>query len=44
VLKDETDDDMVERLGVEGQVEDIRLPELDIAEPCRVDPSFGLGE
>ena len=33
VLEDEADEHVVERLGRERQVEDVRLPELDVGQP-----------
>ena len=44
VLQDETDEDVVEGLGLEGQGEDVRLPELDVGESGLVGPSPGFGD
>ena len=44
VLQDETDENVVEGLGVEGQGEDVRLLELHVGESGPVGPSPGLGD
>ena len=44
VLQDETDENVVEGLGIEGQGEDVRLPELDVGESSPVGPSLGFGD
>jgi hypothetical protein len=44
VLQHEADEDVVERPGVEGQREDVRLPQLYVGEPGLLDPSPGLGD
>ena len=44
VLQDETDENVVEGLGIEGQGEDVRLPELHVGESGPVGPSPGFGD
>ena len=44
VLEDEADKDVVERPGLEGQVEEVPLANLDVLEPGRLDPVFRLGD
>ena len=44
MLQHETDEDVVEGLGVEGQGEDVGLPELHIGESRRIRPPLGFRE
>ena len=44
VLQDETDENVVEGLGVEGQGKDVRLLERHVGESSPVDPSPGFGD
>jgi hypothetical protein len=44
VLENEADENMVERLGREGQSEDVGLPELHVGESGGVGPPLGFGE
>ena len=44
VLEHEAHEDVVERPRLEGQVEDVRLPELHVGETRRVGAALGRGE
>jgi hypothetical protein len=44
VLKDETDEDVVERLGRERQREDVGLAELHVCQSGPIGPPSGLGD
>jgi hypothetical protein len=44
VLEHEADENMVEGLGVEGQGEDVRLPEFHVGESIPVGPSLGFDD
>ena len=44
MFQDEADEDVVEGLGVKGQLEDVRLPELNVRYAGSVGPSLGFGD
>lgn len=44
MLQDEANEDVVERLGVERQSEDVRMPESHIGQSSRVGNLPGLGD